>query len=354
MRITSIENVVPGDVLGQDLYNSNGSILLRRGVKLTQKYIDSLEKLGLSTLYIVDNRLSDIKSPMSIHLNNLKGQLAKSFTAMNKRVDFGLDYDLKNMNSILSDIIDFIIHNKGVNDICLVDLKTHDSYTYVHSLNTTLLSCFFGAHKHLSKSRTLDMALGAFLHDVGKIDVPLNILNKSSRLSEEEFTTMKNHPVYGYDKSRGLSSLNEDTRKVILNHHERIDGSGYPYGMAGNEISLLTRIVSASDVYDALTSNRVYRKAFPHKEAYEHMLSGSGTLFDESVIGLFKSHFFIYPIGIKVSLSNKLEGYVVKNNKGFPDKPVVRIFSDEYGKTISPYEIDLVKTTNVCVGEVIS
>ena len=90
MRITSIENVVPGDVLGQDLYNSNGSILLRRGVKLTQKYIDSLEKLGLSTLYIVDNRLSDIKSPMSIHLNNLKGQLAKSFTAMNKRVDFGL------------------------------------------------------------------------------------------------------------------------------------------------------------------------------------------------------------------------------------------------------------------------
>lgn len=354
MRITSIENVEPGDILGQDLFDSNGSVLLKRGVALTQNYIDSLCKLGLSVLYILDNRLEDVKSPMSIHLNNLKGQLAKSFSDINKRVNFGLSYDLKNMNSILSDIIDFIIHNKGVNDICLVDLKTHDNYTYVHSLNTTLLSCFFGAHKHLSKSRTLDMALGAFLHDVGKIDVPLHILNKNGRLSEEEFATMKNHPVYGYDKSKSLSSLSEDTRKVILNHHERMNGSGYPYGVDGSEISLLTRIVSASDVYDALTSNRVYRKAFPHKEAYEHMLAGSGTLFDETIIDLFKSHFFIYPIGIKVSLSNRLEGYVVKNNKGFPDKPVVRIFSDEYGQTVSPYEIDLVKTINICVDSVIS
>lgn len=354
MRITSMENVQVGDVLGQDIFNSNGTILLRRGVVLSQKYIDSLYKIGLSIIYVLDDRLADIKSPMSIHLNNLKGQLAKSFAEMNKRVDFGLNYDLKSMSSILTDIIDFIIHNKGVNDICLVDLKTHDSYTYVHSLNTTLLSCYFGAHKHLSKSRTLDMALGAFLHDVGKIDIPLNILNKSSRLSDDEFTTMKNHPVYGYDKAKNLSSLSEDTRRVILNHHERIDGTGYPYGMDGSEISLLTRIVSASDVYDALTSNRVYRKAFPHKEAYEHMLAGSGTLFDETVIDLFQNHFFIYPIGVKISLSNKLEGFVVKNNKGFPDKPVVRIFSDEYGQTISPYEIDLTKVKNVCVDDVVS
>lgn len=354
MRITSIEKVSKGDILGQDIFDANGSVMLRKGVSLTDSYIESLLKLGISYLYVIDERLSDVDSPMSEQLNDLKKQLAKSFNEMKKRIDFGLESNMKDISSILKEIINFTIHNKDVNDICLGDLKTHDNYTYVHSLNTTLLSIFFGTHKKLSKSRSLDLALGAFLHDIGKIDVPIHILNKKGRFTDEEFNIMKNHPVYGYNRSRIFSCLEEDTRRVILEHHERVDGSGYPFGKKENEISFFSKIVSASDVYDALTGDRVYRKAFSHKEAYEHMLAGSGSLFDANVIDMFRNYFYIYPIGINVKLSNNCEGFIIKNNKGFPDKPIVRIFVDEYGIDTTPYEINLIKTLNVCIEEVIS
>ena len=354
MRITSMSKVTSGDKLGQDIYDYNGNVMLRKGVTLTYGYVDKLMKLGISYLYIMDDRLSDLEPPMSTELNRLKEQLAQSFHTMKKRMDFGLDSDLENINSILNDIVDFTVNNKDVNDICLCDLKTHDNYTYIHSLNSTLLSVFFGTQRKLTKSKSLELALGAFLHDIGKIDVPLPILNKNGIFTEEEFTVMKSHPIYGYNRSRIISCIEEDTRRVILEHHERVDGSGYPFGKVGREISDFSKIVSACDVYDALTGDRVYRKAFSHKEAYEHMLAGSGSLFDEDVISMFKDYFYIYPIGIKVRLSNGCEGFIIRNNKGFPDKPIIRIFTDENGQTTPPYEINLIETLNICIDDVIS
>lgn len=354
MRFSSISNVVPGDILGQDIYDYNGYIMLKRGVSLTRAYINKLIKLGVTYLYILDSRLSDVDSPMSLQLNKLKEELARSFYKMHKRIDFGLESNLDNIKTILNDITDFIIHNKGVNDISLGDLKTHDNYTYIHSLNTTLLSLFLGTHNKIPKSQSIDLGMGAFLHDIGKVDIPLDILNKCGKLTDCEYNIMKNHPIYGYNKSRLISCLDESTRLVILEHHERIDGSGYPFGKTQEDISIYSKIVAATDVYDALTSDRQYRKAFPHKEAYEHMLAGSGSLFDENIINIFQNSFYIYPIGIKVRLSNNCEGFVVKNNAGFPDKPIVRIFTDEYGQTLSPYEINLTKVLNVCVEKVIS
>lgn len=354
MRITSIEKVKIGDILGQDIFDHSGSIMLRKGVTLTARYIHNLYNLGISYLYVFDERLSDIESPINEQLDSLKKQLAQSFRAMNKRIDFGLGCDLKDITSVLNDIIDFTISNKDVNDILSGDLRSHDNYTYVHSLNTTLLSIFFGTHKNISKSKSLDLALGAFLHDIGKIDVPLHILNKEDNFTDEEFTIMKNHPIYGYNRSKLFPGLQEETRRIILEHHERINGSGYPFGKTGDEISLYSKIVSVSDVYDALTGDRIYRKAFPHKEAYEHMLAGSGILFDEGIIAMFKDHFYIYPVGIKIKLSDGCEGFVVQNNKGFPDKPIVRIFCDGEGQTTAPYQVNLIEQLNICVEDVIS
>lgn len=349
-----MSKVTSGDILGQDIYDYNGNVMLRKGVVLTYSYVNKLMNLGISYLYIIDDRLNDLEPPMDRRLNRLKEELAKSFHTMKRRIDFGLDSDLKTINSILNDIVDFTIHNKDVNDICLCDLKTHDNYTYIHSLNSTLLSIFFGTHKKLTKSKSLELALGAFLHDIGKIDIPLPILNKNGVFTEEEFNIMKSHPIYGYNRSRIISSIEEDTRIVILEHHERIDGSGYPFGKIGDDISDFSKIVSACDVYDALTGDRVYRKAFSHKEAYEHMLAGSGSLFDENIISMFQDYFYIYPIGIKVRLSDNSEGFIIRNNKGFPDKPIIRIFSDEYGQTTSPYEVNLIEILNICIDDVIS
>ena len=349
-----MEKVKIGDILGQDIFDHSGSIMLRKGVSLTARYIHNLYSLGISYLYVFDERLSDIESPVNEELDGLKKQLAKSFRAMNKRIDFGLGCDMNDITSVLNDIIDFTCDNKDVNDIFLGDLRSHDNYTYVHSLNTTLLSIFFATHKNIPKYKTLNLALGAFLHDIGKIDVPLYILNKNSNLTDEEFLIMKNHPIYGYNRSKLFTCLEEDTRRIILEHHERVNGSGYPFGKTGDEISLYSKIVSASDVYDALTGDRIYRKAFPHKEAYEHMLAGSGSLFDESIINIFKDHFYIYPVGIKVKLSDKSEGFVVMNNKGFPDKPIVRIFLDREGQSTAPYQINLIEQLNICVEDVIS
>ncbi|KRQ85935.1 Cyclic di-GMP phosphodiesterase response regulator RpfG [Caloramator mitchellensis] len=352
MRLVNILNAKPGDVISQTILDSSGNILLREGITLTQRYINKLIDLGIHFIYIKDKLLEDLPH-QDHHFLEIKSHTLKALTKATTRIQYNDITEVKNTIMTISELIEYLIENKDVNSMFLTELKTYDNYTFVHSLNTCVLSLFMGIQLCYSKPMLLDLGAGALLHDIGKMKIPQEILNKNGSLTEEEYDIMKTHPEIGYDMIKGASYINERGKLIILEHHERFDGKGYPQGLKGEKISKYARICCITDVYDAIATDRVYRKAFPPNEAYEFILASAGTLFDLELVNIFKNIFSIYSIGMEVKLSNGYYAFVVGNNKGFPDKPKVRIVKDEFGNEIKPYDIDLVKHTNIGIVEII-
>jgi HD-GYP domain-containing protein (c-di-GMP phosphodiesterase class II) len=199
----------------------------------------------------------------------------------------------------------------------------------------------------------IDLGMGALLHDIGKTRIPIEILNKDGKLTDEEFNIIKRHPELGYKMIENVKEINNRSRAIILEHHERVDGKGYPFGLTGDRMHKFSKITCISDVYDAIVSDRVYRRGFAANEAYEFILGGVGSFFDFDLVNVFKDNFSIYPLGACVKLSNGLEGFVVGHNKGFPDRPIVRILYNEMGTKIAPDEISLVNKLDICVSYII-
>jgi HD-GYP domain-containing protein (c-di-GMP phosphodiesterase class II) len=169
----------------------------------------------------------------------------------------------------------------------LMDIKSFDDYTFTHNVNVSAISLLIGSSMGLAKDELEELATGCVLHDVGKIKIAIDLLNKEGSLSDEEFIELRSHPRQGYDilvKSRGLS---EESRLVALQHHEKFQGNGYPANLRGNEISLYSRICSVADVYDALTTDRPYRLAMSPYDAIKILTSGIDRHFDPNVLTAF-------------------------------------------------------------------
>lgn len=353
MRLISTLSAKPGDTIGESLLTQDGSIMLRQGAILTQRYIDKLTELGIGYIYIVDEMLSDIKAqdPKFLEIKtSVVKLLSKNF--------INLQYNdtkakLGSMLNTVSDLVDYLLNHKDITSNHLTEIKTHDNYTYVHSLNTCVISLFFGVQMSFTRTMLEDLGAGSILHDIGKMKIPKNILNKTGRLTEEEFEIMKQHSLLGYNLVKDLKYVSDRAKKIVLQHHERVDGSGYPYGLESKKISRFAKLVALSDVYDAIVSDRVYRKGISGSEAYEFILGGAGSLFDWELVNLFKNNFSIYPLGVCVRLSNGIEGFVVRENKGFPDRPVIRVTYDKNGLGLEPIEIDLLEKIDICIDKVL-
>jgi HD-GYP domain-containing protein (c-di-GMP phosphodiesterase class II) len=349
MRLISVANAELGDVLGEAIFTKDGSMMLNQGVALTKRYIEKLKDLRIGTIYIEDDMLEDIKpqDPEFIQIkSNVVKLLSKSFVKLEYK-DSKPKLDLT--VSTITDIVEYLFEHKDINAVHLTEIKTYDNYTYVHSLNTCVISLFFGMQMSMPKSKLMDLGIGAILHDVGKTKIPKSILNKPSKLTDEEFEIMKNHSKLGYDLIHDLKYISDRSKRLILEHHERLDGSGYPKGIKDKEISEFGKIVAISDVYDAIVSDRVYKKGVKGNEAYEFILGGAGTLFDWDLVSIFKNNFSIYPLGSCVKLSNGQEAFVIKENKGFPDRPVIRVLYDLRKNKVYPYDIDLLNKFDLCI-----
>ena len=162
-------------------------------------------------------------------------------------------------------------------------VEAKDPYTHGHSRRTAELAARLGSRLRLSSDELRALTRGAYLHDVGKIGIEEAILNKQGKLTPEEWDAIKRHPTIGAEMTRGASSLGE-TVDVILHHHERWDGAGYPSGLAAADIPMLARITAVADVWDALTSDRSYRPGWPPPDALSHIIAGAGTHFDPLVV----------------------------------------------------------------------
>jgi len=352
MRLEFINRVKVDEILGRNIFTNDGSVLLRTGIKLTQQYIDKLKELGVFYVYVEDERLKDV-SIEDEKLSDLKAVTMKNMSKIIKNVTGGDKKGTKDSLSVVEDLVNYIIEMGDVNK-SLYDIQTYDNYTYLHSIDTGIMSIFLGISMNLKESELKELSIGAILHDIGKTKVPKDIITKPGKLTFDEFEEIKKHPTYGRSILEKNFSMSSEVLNAVEHHHERVDGNGYPFGLTSNEISKFAKIICVCDVYDAVSNDRTYREKFSPSDAYELILAGCGNAFDEKIVQRFKETFSVFPLGVCLRLSNGIEGYVIKQNKNFPDRPVIRVlYEAETKKPIKFYEIDLLLYQNIVVQSII-
>ncbi|MBU3143435.1 HD-GYP domain-containing protein [Clostridium sp. CF012] len=352
MRLEFINRVKVDEILGRNIFTNDGSILLRTGVKLTEQYIEKLKDLGVFYVYVEDARLDDI-SIEDEKLSDLKAITMKNMSKIMKNVTAGNKKGTKDSLAVVEDLVNYIIEMGDVNK-SLYDIQTYDNYTYLHSIDTGIMAIFLGMSMNLKESELKELSIGAILHDIGKTQISKDIITKPGKLTAEEFEEIKKHPTYGRNILEQNFSMSTEVLKAVEHHHERVDGNGYPFGLVSNEISKFAKIICICDAYDAVSNDRTYREKFNPSDAYELILAGCGNAFEEEVVQKFKETFSVFPLGVCLRLSNGIEGYVIKQNKNFPDRPVLRVlYEAETRKPIKFYEIDLLQYQNIVVKSII-
>ena len=229
----------------------------------------------------------------------------------------------------------------------LTNLRSHDEYTYNHSVNVCILALAMGQRLGYTKQRLSELGMAALFHDLGKYNIPLEVLNKPSDFTEEEWAVMRQHPIFSVKELVRLKGIHDMAIRVMIGafeHHLNYDLSGYPKLANKRDLSLLGRIVSIVDCYDALTSSRVYRRAaFSPDQALQYMLSLSGKSFDPILMKIFVNAIGVYPIGTLVLLNTEEIGVVFSTNPN-PDKgdqPKVKVVLDRFGTETSGPVLDL-------------
>ncbi|MGI9862400.1 HD-GYP domain-containing protein [Moorella naiadis] len=341
-----VDALQPGMVVARAIYNAEGRVLLNEGMTLKPSYLIRLRELGIPAVYVRDGILDDLEIE-DVVSEKTRLQAIKVMKDLfgswheGERDHTPLLADYTRLERVINSLLEDLLDRKELM-LNLTDIRTLDDYTFAHSVNVCILALVTGLTLHYTRSALLHLGMGALLHDIGKTCIPLHILNKPGRLTVEEYELVCHHAQYGFDILRLQKEVSLVSARVALEHHERYNGSGYPRGLKGEEIHEFARITGVVDVYDALTADRVYRRAYPPYEAYE-MLAGAGNFtHDYRIIKAFLLNVAAYPVGTMVKLNNGEVGVVTGTARGHSHQPRVRLIYHADGKPYTvPSSLDL-------------
>ncbi len=351
MRRIDIDHVTSGSKLARNVYHSNGSLLLGRGTILTAKYIERLKNMHFTDLYIDDGYIDDIIIDDVIS-DKTRSQALNCIQEAAKDIQRNRELKASSVKRAVSEIIDDLIHNRDMM-LNLSDISAYDDYTFNHSVNVTVISIMIGMCLFYSLDMLRDLGLGVLLHDLGKVQIPPEILMKPSKLTEQEYEIVKKHTWNGFELIRSNPEIKITSAHVALQHHERYDGSGYPRQLKGKRILEFARITAVADVYDALSHDRCYRRKFTTQDVYKYLKENSGSQFDSNILERFIEKIAIYPQGTKIQLNDGRSGFAIKQNSMSPDRPVVRIFWQNGSELSKPEEINLLYNPSLAIVSVV-
>ncbi|MFM5133209.1 HD-GYP domain-containing protein [Aeromonas rivipollensis] len=236
----------------------------------------------------------------------------------------GEPIDITPLAAVAEEMVDTMFTH-GDAMLCLARIRAKDAYLMEHSMNVAILLANFGRYLGLERNVLKELTLGGLLHDVGKIMTPDEVLNKPGKLTDEEFGVMRQHVVHSYDILSNTAGITPTMLEVAANHHERLDGTGYPQRLKGEQLSLYTRMSGIVDVYDAVTADRVYKQGMQPTQAFRILLKGADHHFDRVLVTKFIKCMGVYPVGTLVQLSNQRLAVVMQRNEQQPLKPVVKV-----------------------------
>ncbi len=350
MRLVPIHCIKEGNSLAKSVFDANGRVLLKEGVVLSSKILERVENNGFQSLYIIDEysqgEIEDVIKPqlrqkavqaLKSSFDSFKSYYFQTNPAslpLKNRIELkAKNKYMSNMNQIAKELVDELLANKNLL-VNLVDIKNLDSYTYQHSVNVAVLSLIMGIEQGLERQQLHELAIGALVHDIGKVFIEPTLLSKKEPLRDAEFDCIKEHAFKGYEYLKDLRDMKGSSKRIIWEHHERLDASGYPRSLTINTLHLFSRIVAIADVYDALTSDRPYRKSLPANEAIEYFMGSTGRYFDTEIATTFIKKIVVYPVGTLIRLSNGNIGTVVSNHPQLSLRPKVKLINMSQTETI--------------------
>lgn len=343
MRLVALSRCKEGTELAKSIYDSNGLVLLTEGYKLTDNVMARLRHHGIFAVYVKDKFSDGLIEDVSIsHELRQKSlvEIKTSFTSLRSNLKLTgriTPQILGSFQKMCDEVLSELLLNKKALSL-MTSVQVFDHYLYNHSFNVMVYSMQLAIHSGINPKDLNELGIAGLLHDVGKMVIPLEILNKPDKLTDNEFQLIKTHTSEGYEYLKKQYEIPILAARCALQHHEKVDGTGYPLGLIGKDIHPFAKIMAVADVFDAVTSSRSYRSAMlPHK-GFEILYGGSGTHFEPELVQHFKRSLIMYPVGITVTLSTGETGFVIKNNENFPERPVIRVIEKD-GITLQDSEV---------------
>lgn len=355
MRLVNIGDVEVGSVIAKPVYDSKLSLLINKGAKLSELLLKKLVQADIRHLYIEDEISKGIElDPMisdEIKLQAfviMKRFYESQMVKQDQNVEAIRESSIRELKDIVDDIITEI-YSKNEQKYYSTELMGAEMYHYNHAVEVMILSLLIGRKMGLDREKLLKLGMGAILADIGKARVPQDILNKKGKLEPEEFDEMKRHVDYSYAILKDLVGLSSLSRQIVLLHHEKLDGSGYPNGFTGEQIPLLVRIATVCDIFSAIVADRTYNNRISVDTAIEILRGAAPTKIDQDVFMTLLQVIDIYPPGTLVELGNGQVGIVIQSNTNSPTRPILRIIE----KDGQQHEIDLMQELTLFIKKVL-
>ncbi len=353
LKEVEVHFLKPGSVLSGIVYDEKGTMLWPARKPMTDNFIAKLNVTGIKTIYYVPPKWKNTAAESPIFSDASLEYASQALDEIVNQIRYGKLPDVNMAQTVIEKLFSDLEGNPN-GFLNLMVLKDYDSYTYTHSINVGILSMYLTRRLGFNNYYVKEVGLGGFLHDIGKIKIPSRIVNKHGTLNEEEFRVMKNHPVLGFKLIKDDATLSKYIKKVVLFHHERWNGTGYPLGLQGEAIGNFAQIVSVCDVYDALTTERSYKKAYSINDALLYVMRHTLSHFSPYVSQRFINEMAMkydlgsfYPIGSFVQLNSNEIGYITGKNEEYSTKPEVVVLKNPKGLPLRmPIQIDLKRDTS--------
>lgn len=352
MQRVSVNLLETGMVAARNVRSAAGRLLVTADTTLSDSMIQKIQKTGIGSIYVRNPLFQNVDVP-DIIAEDMRMQAVMALQSAVASYKKTKVLDVEPIKQLLRVLVSEIIRNRD-SMIHQLDMRTYHDYIYAHSVNTCILSVLIAVNMDYPEGKLNDLALGTILHDIGMMMLPDEILMKMGNLSPEESRRVQQHPEEGFDILRTVREIPTTAAHIAFQHHERIDGKGYPRGLAADKMIEFAKVASVADVFDALVSDRPYRKGMLPHEAYEVMMTLANIYVDPDILHLFLTNVAVYPVGSVVQLDNGQHGVVIKVAPRLQVRPSVRLLTDKTGRLLdAPYDINLAEHLTLMIKRVL-
>lgn len=318
------------ETLAKDIISEYDTLLMPVGTCLKKEYVEKLKELHVDYIYVEDELAEGVEDK-EITENMIKEQCQEIVKKTLERYIQGGNQELERLKEVAQEIVYDLLEQPEIM-FNMSGVRQRIESAYSHSVNVCALSVFLGLRMNLSERKIHEIAVGSLLHDIGYNNVTVNFKNrKYEELSEKEKKEMKMHVVYGFSDVEYETWVSKEAKEIILNHHERVDGSGYPMHLTGDRMRIGTKIVAVCDEFDRLVYGNFSIPMKVH-EAIEYIVAQAGTKFDLTVVKIFNESVAAYPNGTMIITNDDELGIVLRQNQNYPTRPVIRLIKNKNGE----------------------